>query len=219
MARWLFQPSIQDSVTGLSSLPEWSVNRLCTHFQVACDLQCKDVPLNLLTPDDAYRVCLWARTTLPPGPMLSYYETIHNYDACTREKLRRFVDNHLHPERMRPLGVSPFPDDLSFATRTTERVQLKRRPLEVLADHFDVTEIHPTQLARFIRHEATDDWIEDTFGELFSPLVYHPLRHVMKDADAVRAHSTYCACVYICQLMTEHVDVSDACQAYQLGET
>lgn len=223
VAKWLFLPSIQASVdhiltnsTELST--DWTINRLCTQFNVQCinpDLA-KDVPLGRLSSSSLEEVCFWARTTLP-GPLLTYYETIHNYDAFTRTKIELFVNHHITTGYLTPLGLSPYPDDLSFATRTTERVIIKPRPLEVLSSLFPLDEIHPTLLARHIRLEASDEWLEDVFGELFSPLVYHPLRTNMVSADVIRAHSTYCACVYICQLMTEYADVSDACHAYQLA--
>lgn len=223
VAKWLFLPSIQASVdhiltnsTELST--DWTVNRLCTQFNVQCnnpDLA-KDVPLGRLSSSSLEEVCFWARTTLP-GPLLTYYETIHNYDAFTRTKIELFVNHHITTGYSNPLGLSPYPDDLSFATRTTERAIIKPRPLEVLSSLFPLDEIHPTLLARHIRLEASDEWLEDVFGELFSPLVYHPLRTSMVSADVIRAHSTYCACVYICQLMTEYADVSEACHAYQLA--
>jgi hypothetical protein len=227
MARWLFHTSIHASVdfmrlTNTELHSDWTINRLCTTWNVDCTepalAHYKDVPLGSLKDEHiAFETCRWARVALAK-PMLTYYETIHNYDAFTREKLERFVNHHLTGYAT-GLGMSPYPDDLSFATRSTERVVLKRRPLEELERlGFDLKEVHPTLLARYIKCEASDEWLEDTFGELFSPLVYHPLRTQMVSVDVIRAHSTYCACVYICQLMTEHASADEASfQAYHLA--
>lgn len=221
MARWLFHTTIQGSLEHVLKTPElaqdWTVNRLCSHFNVSFEDAgtLKDIPLGRLDDSSLYRVCAWARTSLP-GPMLTYYESLHNYDAFTREKMHLFVTG----KRAGKDDNSPYPDDLSFATRTTERVILKPRPLEVLvqACSFTLDEIHPTLLARHIRSDKTDpEWLEDTFGHLFSPLVYHPLRDAMTSVEVIKAHSTYCACVYICQLMTEYAPTYYACHTYQLA--
>lgn len=197
VARWLFRESVQDSMEHLQRdtdlLNNWTINRLCTQLNVTCTLEhvAKDVPLVAIAGDE--RITSWARCTLAL-PLLRYYETMHDYDAFTREKMFAFI-----AAGDKSLGISPYLDDLSFAKRTTERIILKRRPLEELVG----ADLHPTHMARYIRTTLEEDWLLETFSDAFSNIFYHPFRHATTDVASIRAHSIYCACVYIIQVLSE----------------
>jgi len=134
-----------------------------------------------LEEQDPCKLTLWARVNLPQR-MLKYYETLVHYDGFTRVKLKRFVDAHLplimgKATEYTPLGISNYPDDLSYAKRTSRKIQLK--PLLPEEGWWDIL-----GLAEYIKENTSVD--VDHFE-------YDPLRNT---GATRKTHSIYYACLH-----------------------
>jgi hypothetical protein len=87
-------------------------------------------------------------------------------------------------------GESNFPDDKSFTTITeTKKIRLKKAPLEILSEIYNVNELCPTKMSARVRYGP----IENTILEL-NKCVYNPLKDAVSD---YRAYAAYCACLII----------------------
>lgn len=211
VARWIFHDTIEASIAHYNVTPTLRERPLESWDALLYTLNGthKDqriAPLYWAMPlnPSPETLTVWARINLPTWLLVHREQHIH-YDGFTRVKLRQFVDAHVVVVHKNipyvALGVSQFPDDMSYCKRVLiATVQLKDAPRPQRDLH---------ELARTLRCWS-DERLLSMFGAN-ADFNYHPLQALMASADTIRAHSIYCACILDLHDLSQHDDDGRHC--------